>query len=162
MAIPLQRAVTSSQSGGVNDHSSQHSAQTAHYRRSQEVVVEDDETHSEVREESHRSEETLEVIFTKHELQRQREVLDRLRLWHNWEQERQRSLKAFLLSKIYPKRPPCPSGRELLSLAKYYFPQRASLKATVCDFGHEKFHMQEVGLRSLGNGKYRADSCLGL
>ena len=69
-------------------------------------------------------------------LSSQRAVLKRLKAWHKWEQDRQRSLVDCLLrsSPAIIPRPALPSDEELLSLAQYYFPLRDDLEVTVCDY----------------------------
>ena len=69
-------------------------------------------------------------------LSKQRAVLKRLKAWHRWEQDRQRSLVDYLLrtSPAIVPRPAIPSDEELLGLAEYYFPLREELVVTVCDY----------------------------
>ncbi|KAI4090289.1 MAG: hypothetical protein LQ344_004837 [Seirophora lacunosa] len=63
-----------------------------------------------------------------------REILDRLRKWDQWWVRRRESLASYLLSKIYPRPPPCPSQPELRRLALAFFPPRATgIKVELCD-----------------------------
>ncbi|MCJ1460254.1 hypothetical protein MMC28_010633 [Mycoblastus sanguinarius] len=66
----------------------------------------------------------------------QRAVLQRLKAWHQWEQDSHRSLVDTLLRTppAFIPRPSLPTEEELLSLAEYYFPLRDDLEVTVCDF----------------------------
>lgn len=68
------------------------------------------------------------------EFEAQRSVLRRLRIWHEWDENLRRSPIHYFLSFILPNKPSCPSDAELLSLTTYFFPLRANLKVTVCDF----------------------------
>ncbi len=69
-----------------------------------------------------------------------RKTLDRLRKWHDWGVQRETSLKWYLLSKVYPRRPPCPSQSELKRLALFFFPLRnTGIKVDICDFGEDRF-----------------------
>lgn len=83
--------------------------------------------------------------------QKHREVLSKLKAWHDWEKPHQGSLISFLRKKLFSKRPRCPSGDELQSLAKFFFPPRGTLKASICDFGCEgmKFERQSVEIDDL-------------
>ena len=77
----------------------------------------------------------------------QRAVLQRLKAWHQWDTDRYTSLGKFLMSKAgFPKRPICPTNTELLSLATFFFPDRHSLKAVVCDFGINDVKREEIDL----------------
>ena len=81
------------------------------------------------------------------ESNRQRDTLNRLRSWHDWDQGRRTSLTRFCLSKLrLSKRPACPNEDELISLATYYFPPRVDLKVIVCDFGASRFERSEHSL----------------
>lgn len=64
----------------------------------------------------------------------QRKILKKLRAWHEWDKNRRRSPTKYILSCIYSTRTPCPSHAELLALATFFFPPRAKLTATICDF----------------------------
>lgn len=87
------------------------------------------------------------VALAAKELEKHREVLRRLKAWHDWHGYRHKSLKTFLLSKIgYPRRPHCPDESNLLSLAKYYFPPRAELEVVVCDYGDGRFRRFEESI----------------
>ena len=82
-------------------------------------------------------------------LNTQRAVLQRLKAWDQWDTDRYKSLTKFLMSKAgFPRRPPRPTHAELLSLAKYFFPSRWSLRV-VCDFGKGRFERFEVGLENV-------------
>ncbi|KAL8722754.1 MAG: hypothetical protein Q9225_000815 [Loekoesia sp. 1 TL-2023] len=86
------------------------------------------------------------------ELSKHRAVLKRLRAWHDWDQARRESLLSFVLSKLkIRRRPACPHEQELLSLALYYFPPRAELRATICDFGNGRFERFEQNLGKIDN-----------
>ena len=81
------------------------------------------------------------------QLDQQRWVLSRLKAWHDWDENRHKSLRNFLLSKIgYPRRPNRPNNHELIRLALYFFPPRAKLKVIVCDYGDNRFERSEVML----------------
>ena len=76
-------------------------------------------------------------------LGQQREVLDKLRAWYQWDRTRDRSVLASFQRKIFSKRPSRPSEREVEGLAKYFFPPRGSVRASICDFGHgEEAHQR--------------------
>ncbi len=81
-------------------------------------------------------------------LSSQRAVLKRLKAWHRWEQDKQRSFADYLLrtSPAIVPRPSLPTDEELLSLAQYYFPLRDDLEVTVCDFESqiEGFHPKSI------------------
>ncbi|KAL6714173.1 hypothetical protein ACLMJK_008667 [Lecanora helva] len=85
-----------------------------------------------------------EVEQAINELDEVRRILEDLRSWKNWETRRRQSLRSYLLSKIFPIRPPCPPPNELRRLARFFFPPRASLRATVCDYGEGRFERREV------------------
>ncbi|KAI4198731.1 MAG: hypothetical protein LQ350_005115 [Teloschistes chrysophthalmus] len=70
-----------------------------------------------------------------HQLEQQRDVLDRLRAWYRWDESRHTSPGKYLLSYVYSKRPPCPSRKELVDLATFFFPPRSKLMVTICDHG---------------------------
>ena len=83
-------------------------------------------------------------------LESQRAVLQRLKAWHQWDNDRYTSLGQFLMSKAgFPKRPICPTNIELLSLTTFFFPQRHSLIIVVCDFGRNGVNREEVDLRDV-------------
>ena len=90
------------------------------------------------------------------DLKKHREVLERLRAWHDWEKSRRASFRLFLLSKIYPKRPPRPPKKELQSLAKYFFPPRNVLNVTICDFGNGRFGRHDTNIENLEACESRA------
>ena len=75
----------------------------------------------------------------KNELDEVREILAQLRKWHNWDVNSRQSLRKYLLNIMFPRRPPRPSPEELKRLAKFFFPVRGSLIATVCDYGDGRF-----------------------
>ena len=78
------------------------------------------------------------------QLEQQRRVLSRLKAWHDWDENRHKSLRNFLLSKIgYPRRPSRPNDSELIQLALYFFPSRAKLKVILCDYGDNRFERSE-------------------
>ena len=85
--------------------------------------------------------------------ERHLEILDRLILWHEWDQNRRRSFRAFLLSGLmFTRRPQCPDISELVDLAHHYFPPCSSIKAEVCDIGHGYFkHHEGVNVGNLAN-----------
>ncbi len=64
----------------------------------------------------------------------QRKIVKKLRAWHEWDENRRRSPIKYILSCIYSTRTPCPSHAELLAPATSFFPPRAKLTATICDF----------------------------
>ena len=79
-----------------------------------------------------------------------RGTLDRLRAWHDWDVRRQQSLKWYILSRIYSRRPPCPSKEELRSLALFFFPPRGTgLKVEICDFGDGRFERCDRSIDTL-------------
>ena len=83
-------------------------------------------------------------------LEQQRNVLNKLRAWHQWDVAGDNSILASFRKKFFSKRPLCPSEGEVESLAKYYFPPRGSVKASICDFGHAEvphlFQRQDVDI----------------
>ncbi len=80
-------------------------------------------------------------------LEPQRAVLRKLKAWHQWDTNRYKSLGNWLMSKAgLPKRPICPSKRELLSLSEYFFPLRRSLKIIVCDIGEGRLESFEADI----------------
>ena len=92
--------------------------------------------------------------YLKEELNRQRDTLNRLRSWHNWDQGRRTSLTRFCLSKLrLSKRPECPAEDDLWSLASYHFPLRQDLKVVVCDFGTGRYEKSEHSLTAVEDGK---------
>lgn len=95
-----------------------------------------------------------EIEHARSKLDQVREVLDRLRLWHEWEIRRRRSLRSYLLSKVFPRRPPCPPLLELKQLATFFFPPRASLKVTICDYGEERFERHETLVCNIELGRF--------
>ena len=89
------------------------------------------------------------------QLDQQRRVLSRLKAWYEWDQNRHRSLKNFLLSKMgYPRRPSLPHHNELTQLALYFFPPRAKLKVIICDYGPDRFERLEVELGDIESGMF--------
>lgn len=91
-----------------------------------------------------------------------RETLDQLRKWHSWEIRRQRSLRWYLASKVFPRRPPCPSRTKLKDLALFFFPHRATaVKVEICDFGEGRFErfittIDEAKLRKSDISHYKS------
>ncbi|KAL9628878.1 MAG: hypothetical protein Q9204_005599 [Flavoplaca sp. TL-2023a] len=84
--------------------------------------------------------ETPEIDYANETLTSVRKTLDRLRKWHGWGVQRETSLRSYLLSKILPRRPPCPSQTELKRLALFFFPLRnTGIKVDICDFGEDRF-----------------------
>lgn len=95
------------------------------------------------------------IIATSAELRRHRATLKRLQTWYQWDETRRSSPMEYMLSNVgIRRRPACPDEQELLSLALYYFPPRAELKAIVCDFGDGKFHRFERSLGGIEASKY--------
>ena len=89
------------------------------------------------------------------ELRKHRAVLARLREWNDWNEARRKSPLAHVLSKInVRRRPVCPCKQELLQLALYFFPSRATLKAVICDFGDGKFERSEQDLGRIDQCKH--------
>ncbi len=83
-------------------------------------------------------------------LDSQRAVLKRLKAWRQWDTDRYKSLRKFIMSKAgLPKRPKCPTPGQLFSLATYFFTPRWSLKVIVCDFGEGRFERFEVDLENV-------------
>ncbi|KAL9597541.1 MAG: hypothetical protein Q9179_004228 [Wetmoreana sp. 5 TL-2023] len=80
------------------------------------------------------------------DLEQQRRVLDRLRAWHRRDEDRRTSPAKYLWSCIRSTRPTCPAEKELLALATYFFPPRAELTVTVCDFGAGRYEKSSVSL----------------
>ena len=100
--------------------------------------------HEEAEAERERSEQLKSAQV---QLEQQRRVLSRLKAWHDWDENRHKSLRNFLLSKIgYPRRPSRPNDSELIQLALYFFPPRAKLKVILCDYGDNYFERSEVML----------------
>ncbi|KAI4269764.1 MAG: hypothetical protein LQ337_007085 [Flavoplaca oasis] len=84
--------------------------------------------------------ETPEIDYANETLTSVRKTLDRLRKWYGWGVRRETSLRSYLLSKVYPRRPPCPSQTELKRLALFFFPLRnTGIKVDICDFGENRF-----------------------
>ena len=89
------------------------------------------------------------------QLRLQRRVLSRLKAWHDWDENRHKSLRNFLLGKVgYPRRPPRPGNDELRQLAFYYFPPRSKLKVIICDYGDHQFDRFEVELGAIKSGMF--------
>lgn len=89
------------------------------------------------------------------QLNLQRRILRRLKAWHDWDENRHKSLRNFLLSKVgYPRRPPRPGNEELRRLAFYYFPPRSKLKVIICDYGDHQFDRFEVELGVIKSGMF--------
>lgn len=89
------------------------------------------------------------------ELRKHRAVLTRLRECHDWDETKRQSPLGHVLSKIdCRQRPRCPCKQELLQLALYYFPPRATMKAVICDFGNGRFERSEQDLGRIDNCKY--------
>ncbi|KAL9010000.1 MAG: hypothetical protein Q9173_005027 [Seirophora scorigena] len=79
-----------------------------------------------------------------------REILDRLRKWDQWWVRRRESLTSYLLSKIYPRPPPCPSRAELRRLALAFFPPRATgIKVELCDLGEGRLERHDTTIDKL-------------
>ncbi len=88
--------------------------------------------------------------YAEHEADSQRIVLKRLKAWHQWDNDRYKSLRKFLISQAgFLKRPICPTPGQLFSLATYFFPPRWSLRVIVCDFGEGRFERCEVDLQNV-------------
>ena len=100
-----------------------------------------------------KSQDTNEIDHAKDDLVHVRKTLEKLRLWHSWGVERDNSLHSFLKSKVYPNRPPYPPVEELKRLATFFFPPRAKLIATVCDYGEGRFERHESSLALLWPGQ---------
>lgn len=92
---------------------------------------------------------SVRIEVAKQKLQNHREVLERLRAWRDWEKSCQSSLRLFLLSKVYPKRPPCPPKEELQSLAEYFFPPRPWLNVSICDFDNGGCERHNINIEKL-------------
>ena len=91
-------------------------------------------------------------------LSAQRKVLKRLKAWHEWDFERRRSPLAFVMSVVgFPRRPKRPGLEELRALATFYFPRRAHLTLSVCDFGVDRFERFETTLGSINE---RMSDCI--
>ena len=96
-----------------------------------------------------------QIILAQEELKQQQQVLSRLKAWHDWDENRRKSLRNFILSKIgYPRWPSLPSRDELTQLILYYFPPRAKLKVVICDYGQDRFERFEVELGDFESGKF--------
>lgn len=95
----------------------------------------------------------IEIDDAKDTLAKVREVLDRLRKWHDWELRRRHLLRKHLLSIVFPRRPPCPSRDELKQLATFFFPSRASLIANICDYGEGRFQRSETPISKIEPGE---------
>ncbi|KAL8886076.1 MAG: hypothetical protein Q9215_006164 [Flavoplaca cf. flavocitrina] len=94
--------------------------------------------------------ETPEIDYANKTLTSVRETLDRLRKWHGWGVQRETSLRSYLLSKVYPRRPPCPSQTELKRLALFFFPLRnTGIKVDICDFGENRFETCSTTINEL-------------
>lgn len=80
-----------------------------------------------------------------------RQTLDRLRRWQKWGVRRQKSPRWYLLSLLYPRRPPCPSPLELRRLALFFFPPRAiGVQVEICDYGEGRFERRAITIDQLG------------
>ena len=91
-------------------------------------------------------------------LEEHRQVLEKLRAWRDWEKAPQGSLLSFPRKKLLSKRPPRPGSEDLQSLAKFFFPPRGSLKASICDFGpgngpEEIFEREDIEICKLEGSK---------
>ncbi|KAL8979369.1 MAG: hypothetical protein Q9205_005279 [Flavoplaca limonia] len=94
--------------------------------------------------------ETPEIDYANKTLTSVRETLDRLRKWHGWGVQQETSLRSYLLSKVYPRRPPCPSQTELKRLALFFFPLRnTGIKVDICDFGENRFETCSTTINEL-------------
>lgn len=92
----------------------------------------------------------IEVEDANMELANVRQTLDRLRKWHNWGVRSRQSLKWYLWSRIYHKRPPCPSHDQLRQLALFFFPPRATaVKVEICDYGDGRFRRYDTTVDNL-------------
>ena len=88
-------------------------------------------------------------------LEEQRKVLSRLKAWHDWDENRHKSLRNYILSKVgYPRRPSLPGRNELSPRALFYFPPRMKLKVILCDYGHDRFDRFEVELGRVESGMF--------
>ena len=89
------------------------------------------------------------------ELRKHRAVWARLKAWHDWDEAKRQSPLGHSLSNInFRPRPARPCKQELLQLALYYFPPRATLKAIICDFGNGRFERSEQVLGRIDRCKY--------
>ena len=89
---------------------------------------------------SNRKDVAIEVEHANINLVEARKILDQLRQWHDYGIARSQSLRRNLWSRVFPQRPPCPSQEQLKQLATFFFPPRASLEATICDYGDGHFN----------------------
>ncbi|KAL8663042.1 MAG: hypothetical protein Q9202_004182 [Teloschistes flavicans] len=80
------------------------------------------------------------------QLKQKRRVLDRLRAWHRWDENRRTSPGKYLLSYVYSKRPTCPSREELVDLATFFFPPPCNAMVTICDHGVGRHEEMSVPL----------------
>ena len=88
-------------------------------------------------------------------LKEQRQVLSRLKAWHDWDENRHKSLRNYILSRVgYPRRPSLPGRNELSQLALCYFPPRMKLKVILCDYGPDRFERFEVELGRIESGTF--------
>ena len=99
---------------------------------------------------------TTEVENASADLDEVRSTLNNLRKWHDWELRRRESMRKYLLSKVFPRRPPCPSHEKLKQLATFFFPPRASLTATICVYGEGKFNRSEFDICDIETRKSEA------
>ena len=101
----------------------------------------------------------VEVAEDIAELRENRAVLTRLRKWHDWDEAKRKSPLGHSLSNInFRPRPARPCKQELLQLALYYFPPRATLKAIICDFGNGRFERSEQDLGKIDKCKYTKET----
>lgn len=92
---------------------------------------------------------SLRIKAATKDLQKHRGVLERLQARHNWGKSRQGSFRQFLWSRLNPKRPPCPPNKQLQSLAEVFFPPRALLNFSICDFGAGHFERHDTNIGRL-------------
>ncbi|KAL9576842.1 MAG: hypothetical protein Q9212_006772 [Teloschistes hypoglaucus] len=91
-----------------------------------------------------------EIEYANIELATVRQTLDKLREWHDWGVRSHQSLRWYLWSRIYHKRPPCPSRDQLKQLALFFFPPRATaVKVEICDYGHGRFKRYDTTVDGL-------------
>ncbi|KAL8739425.1 MAG: hypothetical protein Q9190_007774 [Brigantiaea leucoxantha] len=79
------------------------------------------------------------------EYNRQRGVYERLIEWADSDHYRIGNQILGLLSKRH-RRPPLPPAKELIDLARHYYPSRADLKVQICDFGPGRAERTEITL----------------
>ncbi|KAL9578827.1 MAG: hypothetical protein Q9203_006951, partial [Teloschistes exilis] len=91
-----------------------------------------------------------EIEYANIELATVRQTLDKLRKWHDWGVRSHQSLRWYLWSRIYHKRPPCPSRDQLKQLALFFFPPRATaVKVEICDYGDGRFKRYDTTVDDL-------------